>query len=75
MPFDTVILNGTVVDGTGASRYEADVGISGGRIEAIGALGHAEAERRIDAIGARGGAGVHRHALALRRYSTGGPRR
>ena len=65
MPFDTVILNGTVVDGTGASRYEADVGISGGRIEAIGALGHAEAARRIDASGhvvAPGFIDMHSHS-------------
>ena len=51
MAFDVVILNGTIVDGSGAPRYKADVGVSSGRIEAIGALGNAEAARRIDAAG------------------------
>ena len=65
MAFDTLIVNGTVVDGTGASRCEADVGISDGRIEAIGALGHAEAERRIDAtdhVVAPGFIDMHSHS-------------
>ena len=65
MAFDTLIVNGTVVDGTGASRCEADVGISDGRIEAVGALGHAEAERRIDATGhvvAPGFIDIHSHS-------------
>ena len=65
MAFDTLILNGTVVDGTGDARYQADVGISGGRIEAIGALGHAEAARRIDATGhvvAPGFIDMHSHS-------------
>ena len=51
MPFDILVLNGTVVDGTGKPRYAADVGVSGGRIEAIGRLSDAEAARRIDASG------------------------
>ena len=51
MAFDISILNGTIVDGTGKPRYRADVGISGGRIEAVGQLSDAEAERRIDASG------------------------
>ena len=75
MAFDTLILNGTVVDGTGKSRYEADVGISGGRIEAVGALGHAEAERRIDATGhvvAPGFIDMHSHSDVT---LSGGPRR
>ena len=65
MAFDTLIVNGTVVDGTGASRCEADVGISDGRIEAIGALGDAEAARRIDATGhvvAPGFIDMHSHS-------------
>jgi len=36
--FDLVIRGGTVVDGTGADPREADVGIVGGRIAAIGDL-------------------------------------
>ena len=38
MPLDTLIRNATVVDGTGKPRYGADVGISRGRIEAVGSL-------------------------------------
>ena len=51
MVFDVSILNGTIVDGTGKPRYRADVGISSGRVEAIGRLSDAETERRIDAAG------------------------
>jgi N-acyl-D-aspartate/D-glutamate deacylase len=36
MAFDIVIRGGTVVDGTGAPGYPADVGITGGRIGEIG---------------------------------------
>ena len=49
--FDTLILHGTVVDGTGGPSYGGDVGISSGRIAAIGCLAEAEARRRIDARG------------------------
>ena len=51
MPFDTLILNGTIIDGTNTPRYKGDLGLSSGRITAIGALGHAEAAKRIDATG------------------------
>ena len=49
--FDLVIAGGTVVDGTGAAGYRADVGINGEAIEAIGDLSGAEARRVIDATG------------------------
>ena len=50
-PFDVVIVNGRVVDGTGSPWYAADVGIRSGRIAAIGRLADAPATRRIDAHG------------------------
>ena len=49
MPFDTLIKNGTVIDGTGRLRYRADLGITADKIEAIGALGEAEAGRVLHA--------------------------
>ena len=51
MDFDTLIVNGTVVDGTGGPARRADVGISRGRIAAIGDLAGQQAARRIDASG------------------------
>src|SRR5262245_36950420 len=48
-PFDLVILNGRVVDGTGAPWFRGDLGIIGDRIEAIGQLSEAPAKARIDA--------------------------
>ena len=48
---DLIVDGGTVVDGTGAARYKADVGILDGRIEAAGDLAGAEAARRLDASG------------------------
>ena len=49
--FDLVIRNGTVVDGTRAPRYAADVAVSGGRIARIGALAGARGAIEIDATG------------------------
>jgi N-acyl-D-amino-acid deacylase len=48
-PFDVVITNGHIVDGTGSPWYSGDVGIRGGRIAAIGNLAGAPAKRTIDA--------------------------
>jgi dihydroorotase/N-acyl-D-amino-acid deacylase len=50
-PFDLVIENGHIIDGTGSPWYAADVGIRGGRIAAIGRLSGAAAARRVDAHG------------------------
>jgi len=53
-PFETLIANATLVDGTGAPRRLADVGIADGRIARIGPAGTLEASRadaRIDATG------------------------
>ena len=49
--FDLVVSGGTVIDGSGAPGYRADVGILNGRIEAIGDLSAAEARERLDAAG------------------------
>ena len=51
MAFDTIIIEGTVVDGSGKTRYEADIGINDGKISAIGDLSRAETRRTIDATG------------------------
>ena len=51
MALDLLIKNGTIIDGTGRLRYDADLGISGGNIEAIGNLQDAQAGRVIDASG------------------------
>jgi len=49
--FDILIRNGTVIDGTGSPRRNADVGLSQDRITAIGDLSSAEATTIIDATG------------------------
>ena len=49
--FDTLILNGRIVDGTGSPWYAGDVAIRDGRIAAIGRLGQATAKQTIDARG------------------------
>ncbi len=49
--FDTVILNGHVIDGTGSPWCAAGIGIRDGRIAAIGALAGKSARRTIDARG------------------------
>jgi N-acyl-D-amino-acid deacylase len=50
-PFDLVIANGHVVDGTGSPWYAADVGIRDGHIAAIGRLANAPTKQRIEAAG------------------------
>jgi N-acyl-D-amino-acid deacylase len=50
-PFDIVITNGHIIDGTGSPWYAADVGIREGRIAAIGKLGDQPASKVIDARG------------------------
>jgi dihydroorotase/N-acyl-D-amino-acid deacylase len=50
-PYDVVIRNGHIIDGTGSPWYAGDVGIRDGRIAAIGRLASASAKRTIDAHG------------------------
>lgn len=50
MAFDLVVKNGTVVDGTGAPGFRADIGVNEGKITAIGRLGD-KAYRTVDADG------------------------
>lgn len=49
--FDIIILNGTLIDGTGAPPRECDVGIKNGIITTIDNLKAAEANRTIKAAG------------------------
>src|SRR4051812_17714856 len=50
-PFDIVITNGHIVDGTGSPWYSGDVGIRVGRIAAIGNLHDAARKQTIDVHG------------------------
>ncbi|MEO8924761.1 MAG: amidohydrolase family protein, partial [Caldimonas sp.] len=50
-PLDLLIRGGTVIDGTRAPRFDADIGIIGGRIVAIGHLAGRSARETIDATG------------------------
>jgi N-acyl-D-aspartate/D-glutamate deacylase len=49
--FDVIISGGTVLDGSGASPRQADVGIEGDRITAVDDLSAAEAAAVLDATG------------------------
>src|SRR5688572_25591585 len=49
--YDLIIRNATVIDGTKAPRYEADIAVSGGAIAEIGRLDGARADSEIDASG------------------------
>ncbi len=51
MAFDTVIRNGTIVDGSGAPRYSGDIAIDDGRIAQIGNLDDGAGVIEIDARG------------------------
>jgi N-acyl-D-amino-acid deacylase len=50
-PFDLVITNGHIIDGTGSPWYSGDVGIRDGKVAAIGNLAAAPRKRTIDAAG------------------------
>jgi len=48
---DLIIRDVTVLDGTGAPRFTADVGVTGDRIAAVGDLGAASADREVMTTG------------------------
>jgi N-acyl-D-amino-acid deacylase len=50
-PFDLVITNGHIIDGTGSPWYSGDIGIRDGHIAAIGNLSAAARNRTVDAKG------------------------
>ena len=63
--YDLLIVNGTIVDGTGAAPYEGDVAIVGDRIARIGDLKGSSAVRVVDASGSvvsPGFVDLHNHA-------------
>jgi N-acyl-D-amino-acid deacylase len=49
--FDLLIRGGSVIDGTRAPRFDADIGIAAGRIVAIGDLAGRSARQTLDATG------------------------
>ena len=49
--FDTVIKQGTVIDGLRTPRFTADVGIKDGRIASIGSINASDGEKVLDASG------------------------
>ncbi len=51
MGHELIISGGTIVDGSGAAPYRADVAVDSGRITRIGDLAGVDATRRIDATG------------------------
>jgi N-acyl-D-amino-acid deacylase len=64
--YDIILRGGTVVDGTGAARYRADVAITGGFIVRVGDLSRVRARTNIDVRGlmvAPGFINIHSHAV------------
>ena len=62
--FDLLIRNASIVDGTGAPRYQGDIGIRGDRIASIGDLAAARGDLEIDLggrIAAPGFIDAHTH--------------
>src|SRR5690625_1903934 len=51
MDFDTIIKNGTIIDGSGLPQYDADIGLRDGNIARIGNLEDYSAETEVDAEG------------------------
>ncbi|MFO7946280.1 MAG: D-aminoacylase [Armatimonadota bacterium] len=51
MPFDMILANGDIYDGSGGEPFDADIGIRGDTIAAIGNLSDADAAEIIDCTG------------------------
>src|SRR3989441_8191878 len=51
MKFELLIRNATLIDGTRAPRFEADIGVKDGKIVSIGSLINSKANVEIDASG------------------------
>jgi N-acyl-D-aspartate/D-glutamate deacylase len=64
-PYDLLVRNGTVVDGSGNPWFRSDVAVRGDRIAAVGRMLPGEAKRTIDAAGlvvAPGFIDMHSHS-------------
>ena len=64
-PYDLVVINGHILDGTGSPWYEGSLAIRNGKIADIGRIGDAAARRTIDAKGmvvAPGFIDLHSHS-------------
>jgi N-acyl-D-amino-acid deacylase len=62
---DLIVRNGTVIDGTGAPAFSADVGVQDGKIASLGNLSRATAPQELDASGlivAPGFIDIHSHS-------------
>jgi N-acyl-D-amino-acid deacylase len=65
MKYDIIIEGGRVIDGSGNPWLKANVGVVAGKVETVGKLTRAEAERRVDAVGhvvAPGFIDIHSHS-------------
>ena len=65
--YDTVIKNGTIIDGTGMPRFRGDIGIRGGRIKKVGKVDDTDGAAINDATGrvvAPGVVDLHTHSDA-----------
>ncbi|MGE0860772.1 MAG: amidohydrolase family protein [Gammaproteobacteria bacterium] len=62
--YDTVIKNGTIIDGTGLPRFKGDLAIKDGKVAKIGRVATSDAKQVIDAAGlivAPGFVDLHTH--------------
>jgi N-acyl-D-amino-acid deacylase len=73
-PFDLLLRGATIVDGTGAPPFPADLAIAGDRIAALGTIAPEQARRAIDVSGlhvAPGFVDIHTHSDGgILRYPT-----